>query len=226
MQESTNASLRERMVVQQLVGHGVTDQRVLEAMRRVPRHRFVDANQAAFAYENRPLPIGANQTISQPLMVALMLQSAELTGTENVLEVGAGSGYQAALLSELAARVTSIERIEALANRARAALKSLGYETIEIVHGDGTLGYPPNALYDRILVAAGAPRVPEPLLSQLAPNGRLILPVGDRRNQTLIIMSKDTEGKVSRREEGWCSFVPLVGKAAWPESVSARKPPE
>ena len=226
MEEQPNyANLRDRMVTQQLVGHGITDQRVLAAMRRVPRHRFVDPDQAALAYENHPLPIGADQTISQPLMVAIMLQAAELSGAENVLEVGAGSGYQAALLAELAARVTSIERIEALASRARGTMQSLGYATVEIIWGDGSLGYLPNAPYDRIIVAAGAPRVPEPLLEQLAPGGRLILPVGNRRDQTLILISKDADGNVSRREEGWCSFVPLVGRAAWPGPVSEQTPP-
>jgi protein-L-isoaspartate(D-aspartate) O-methyltransferase len=184
-------TLRERMVTEQLAGHNVTDRRVLDAMLRVPRHRFVPPDQAAYAYDNRPLPLLHDQTISQPLMVAIMLQAAKLKGDERVIEVGTGSGYQAALLAELAGKVTSIERLPDLAHGARNTLQALGYLSVEIVTADGSLGYPPSAPYDRILVAAGAPRIPEPLLEQLAPGGLLIVPVGDAHEQTLLIVFKD-----------------------------------
>jgi protein-L-isoaspartate(D-aspartate) O-methyltransferase len=218
MDDAHYLALRERMVAEQLAGHKVTDRRVLDAMLRVPRHRFVPPDHTAYSYDNRPLPLMHDQTISQPLMVALMLQAAQLKGEERVLEVGAGSGYQAALLAELAGRVTSVERLPDLAQGARNTLEALGYLSIEIVTADGSQGYPPSAPYDRILVAAGAPRIPEPLLEQLAPGGLLIVPVGDVHEQTLLIVFKDAEGRISSREEGWCAFVPLVGAAGWPEA--------
>ena len=217
MNEEQYRILRERMVAEQLAARDITDQRVLDVMRRVPRHRFVPPEQAAHAYDNRPLPLAYGQTISQPLMVALMLQSAQLTGCERVLEVGAGSGYQAALLAELALHVTTVERLPGLADGARAILRELGYLTIEIVLGDGSEGYPASAPYDRIIVAAAAPRIPGQLLEQLAVNGLLVAPVGGMREQSLHIVSKDPAGRVTQRDEGWCAFVPLVGAAAWPE---------
>ncbi len=206
---------RERMVKEQLEGRDIVDPRVLEAMRRVPRHRFVPPDQAVEAYEDRPLPIGLRQTISQPLMVAVLLQSLKLEGTEHVLEVGTGSGYEAALLAELAASVVTIERHAALAESARERLATLGYDRVEVVVGDGSQGYPSRAPYDRILVAAAAPCVPDPLLAQLASNGRMVLPVGERGLQTLTVVTKDADGKASIHEDGECVFVPLLGAHGW-----------
>jgi protein-L-isoaspartate(D-aspartate) O-methyltransferase len=218
MDEERYRALRERMVAEQIEPQGITDARILAAMRRVPRHRFVPADQAPYAYDNRALPLPHGQTISQPLMVAVMLQAAGVRTTDNVLEVGAGSGYQAALLAELAGRVTTLERLPELAESSASTLQALGYESVRVVHVDGSTGYPPLAPYDRILVAAGAPRVPDPLVEQLAPNGRMVLPVGSIREQTLWIVDKGTDGTVSSRSEGWCAFVPLIGTVAWPGS--------
>ena len=217
MDDEKYRAIRDRMVDELSAGAEITDRRVLDAMRRVPRHRFVPPDQTAYAYENHPLPLPHGQTISQPLMVALMLQAAQLTGNENVLEDGAGSGYQAAMLAELAHRVTSIERLPSLAAGAAAALHALGYTSVEVVVADGSLGWLKAAPYDRILVAAAAPKIPAPLLDQLAPNGILVIPVGSVRDQTLLIVVKDAEGAVSSREAGWCAFVPLIGAAGWKE---------
>jgi len=217
MDELNYVALRERMVAEQLAPRGVTDSRVLDAMGRVERHRFVAPEQARFAYEDCPLPLAHGQTISQPLMVGLMLQAAQLRQDHRVLEVGAGSGYQAALLLVLAGHVTSIERLPDLADGARATLASLGYASVHVITGDGSRGYPPHAPYDRILVAAGAPHIPSPLLQQLAPDGLLVLPVGNAREQKLMIIRKDRDGNITRQEEGWCAFVPLVGEEAWSE---------
>ena len=217
MNEEQQRTLRERMVGEQLAPRGVTDPRVLDAMRRVPRHRFVPPDQSAHAYDDRPLPLPLGQSISQPLMVALMLQAAQLAGNEHVLEIGAGSGYQAALLAELAGQVTTVERLPELADGARQVLQALGYSAVEVVTADGSEGYAPFAPYDRIVVAAGAPQVPEPLLRQLAPRGLLIIPVGNALEQNLVVVAKDADGRISRRETGWCAFVPLVGAAAWPD---------
>ncbi len=215
MDDENYRLLRERLVDEQLARDGITDLRVLDAMRRVPRHRFVPPDQAGHAYENHPLDLASGQTISQPLIVALMLQAAKLTGNENVLEVGTGSGYHTALLAELCLRVTSVERLPELASSARETLSALGYTAVDVVLGDGSLGCPHAAPYDRILVAAAAPEVPAPLLHQLAPNGILVIPVGSRREQNLLILSKDAGGRVSLRNDGRCVFVPLIGDEGW-----------
>jgi protein-L-isoaspartate(D-aspartate) O-methyltransferase len=205
---------RLRMVEEQLARRGIADARVLEAMRRVPRHLFVEEALRERAYGDHPLPIAEEQTISQPYIVALMTQLLELTGQEKVLEVGTGSGYQTAVLAELARRVCSIERLPRLAERARALLEQLGYANVWVRVGSGTLGWPDEAPFDRILVTAGGPSVPPPLFQQLAEGGRLVLPIGDPVNQTLTTVEK-IRGEMNTHEHGECKFVKLVGKYAW-----------
>ena len=205
---------RERMVEEHLVARGVTDPGVLAAMRRVPRHRFVQEALRGRAYGDHPLPIGEEQTISQPFIVGLMTSLLELTGREKVLEVGTGSGYQTAVLAQLARRVCSIERLPRLAERARATLEALGYDNVWVRVGNGALGWPDEAPFDRILVAAGGPAVPPPLFQQLVEGGRLVLPIGDAENQTLTVVDND-RGRMRTRAVGDCKFVKLVGKYAW-----------
>ncbi len=205
---------RAQMVAEQLVRRGITDERVLAAMRKVPRHLFVEEALRARAYGDHPLPIGEEQTISQPYIVALMTQLLELHGGEKVLEVGTGSGYQTAVLAELARRVCTIERLPRLAERARALLESLGYANVWVRVGGGTLGWPDEAPFDRILVTAGGPAVPPPLFQQLAEGGRMVLPIGDAENQRLTVVEK-VRGQMRTREAGECKFVKLVGKYAW-----------
>jgi protein-L-isoaspartate(D-aspartate) O-methyltransferase len=209
--EKALETARHNMVRQQLEDHGIHDQRVLAAMRKVPRHRFVPSNHIARAYEDGPLPIAEGQTISQPYIVALMTQTLAPQPHERLLEVGAGSGYQAAILAELSLRVTAIERFESLALKARQRLAKLGYENISLQVGDGTLGYPPDAPYDGILVAAVGPRIPPPLLEQLADGGRLIMPVEHGKIQTLMRIRR--EG-TAYHEEALIEvrFVPLIGQ--------------
>ncbi len=205
---------RERMVEEQLVRRGITDARVLDAMRRVPRHLFVEEALRDRAYGDHPLPIGEQQTISQPYIVALMTSLLALDGQEKVLEVGTGSGYQTAILALLARRICSIERLPSLALRARAVLEGLGYNNVWIRVGNGTLGWPDEAPFDRILVAAGAPSMPPPLFEQLAKSGRMVLPIGDTSNQTLTLV-EHVGGEMRFTPCGDCMFVKLVGKYAW-----------
>jgi protein-L-isoaspartate(D-aspartate) O-methyltransferase len=179
-------------------------------MARVPRHRFVPRQLADRAYEDCPLPIGLEQTISQPLMVALMAQMLRLTGVERVLDVGTGSGYQAAVLAKLAGVVISIERHSELAERARGALNQCGYDGVTVIVGDGAMGYPECAPYDRILVAAAANHIPRKLIDQLTPNGRLVMPVGPPDLQTLTVITTDDRGQAYTHEHGACVFVRLV----------------
>jgi protein-L-isoaspartate(D-aspartate) O-methyltransferase len=202
------------MIADQLVRRGVTDARVLAAMRSVPRHLFVDEALRDRAYGDHPLPIGDGQTISQPFIVGLMSELLALTGAEKVLEVGTGSGYQAAVLAELARRVCSIERLPALAMRARSVLEGLGYMNVWVRVGSGTLGWPDEAPFDRILVTAGAPAVPPPLFEQLAEGGRMVLPVGQVAEQTLTVVEK-VGGEMRATPGAACVFVKLVGKYAW-----------
>jgi protein-L-isoaspartate(D-aspartate) O-methyltransferase len=202
------------MVGEQLARRGIADERVLAAMRRVPRHRFVEEAFRERAYGDHALPIGQEQTISQPYIVALMTALLELTGREKVLEIGTGSGYQTAVLAELSRRVCSIERIPALAARARALLEALGYANVWVRVGNGTLGWPEEAPFDRILVTAGGPRVPPPLFEQLAEGGRMVVPLGDQTAQTLTLV-ESVGGQMRTRPCGDCHFVPLVGKYAW-----------
>lgn len=202
------------MVQTQLADRGIRDARVLEAMRMVPRHLFVPDTLRRFAYQDRPLEIGGGQTISQPYMVGLMTQLLALGPRDNVLEIGTGSGYQAAVLSLLAAHVDSIERMEFLAIAARDRLRSLGYDNITVLVGDGTLGNPAGAPYDAIVVTAGSPRVPAALKEQLAPEGRLICPVGSPDVQRLVRVVRENDS--FREEEGiGCIFVPLIGENGW-----------
>ncbi|HSB79684.1 MAG TPA: protein-L-isoaspartate(D-aspartate) O-methyltransferase [Candidatus Methylomirabilis sp.] len=209
------ALARERMVVEQLERRGIRDPRVLHALRKVPRHRFVDEALVGRAYGDYPLPIGEGQTISQPYMVALMTEALGLVGHERVLEIGTGSGYQTAVLAELCAKVLSIERIKGLADRAVGILDDLGYCNILVKVGDGTLGWRDEAPFDAILVTAGAPVIPDALIGQLDPKGRIVLPVGDANSQVLRKgVRKDTG--MEWTELGDCVFVKLIGQQAWP----------
>ena len=203
-------SSRHLMVTQQLRARDIRDDRVLEAMRAVPRERFVPEPLRARAYEDAALPIGAGQTISQPYMVAAICQALQLHGGEVVLDVGTGSGYQAAVLAELADEVHTIERVPELADGARRALAEAGYDRVHVHVGDGTLGVPDEAPFDAIAVAAAAPAIPESLYEQLAPFGRLVLPVGSRRGQELQLVVRSPEGPATIRSVP-CRFVPLLG---------------
>lgn len=205
---------RERMVDEQLARRGITDARVLEAMRKVPRHLFVEEALRERAYGDHPLPIGEEQTISQPYIVGLMSSLLEVRGEHKVLEVGTGSGYQTAVLAELARRVCSIERLPRLGQRARALIERLGYQNVWVRLGNGTLGWPDEAPFDRILVAAGGPGVPAPLFEQLAESGRMVLPLGDEEAQVLTVVTK-VRGQMVVSRHGDCRFVKLVGKFAW-----------
>ena len=209
------ATARRRMVAAQLVARGVRDPEVLRAMGRVPRHLFVDEALRDRAYGDSALPIGHDQTISQPLMVATMTQALQLEGGEKVLEIGTGSGYQTAVLAEIAERVFSVERIAPLYRRARALLDQLGYHSVVLRHGDGTLGWRDHAPYDAIVVTAGAPHVPLELRDQLATGGRLVIPVGDRYQQNLLRITR-REDEDRREMLGGCVFVNLIGSDAWP----------
>jgi protein-L-isoaspartate(D-aspartate) O-methyltransferase len=205
------AVARARMVEEQLSDRGIRDPRVLDAMGRVPRELFVDAADRDYAYDDAPLSIGHGQTISQPYMVALICEEAAVGPGSRALDVGTGSGYQAAVLAEMGAEVDSIERIPELAEAARRSLEAAGYADRVTVHvGDGTLGVPARAPFDAIVVAAAAPRVPETLYEQLAPHGRLVVPVGGLRGQRLEVVVKTEEGPAVARSVP-CRFVPLVG---------------
>ncbi len=212
--ETQQAERRHVMVEEQLRRRGVLSPQVLKAMDRVPRHEFVGEQQQALAYADQPLQIGENQTISQPYMVAAMTEALELTAGENVLEVGTGSGYQTAVLALLSRWVISIERHEVLAEGARERLNRLGFANITVIHGDGTLGWPEAGPYHAVLVTAGAPHVPAPLVEQLAEGGRLVIPVGGADQQDLLRLRK-TAGRVSTETLNLCRFVPLVGRHGW-----------
>ncbi len=192
----------------------IWDRQVLQAMARVPRELFVEPVDQHLAYANIPLPIAHGQTISQPYIVALMTQALYLQGTEKVLEIGTGSGYQTAILAELARQVVSVERFEYLAERARQRLSLLGYTNVEVHVSNGTLGWPQSAPYRAIIVTAGAPRVPQELLSQLDDGGRLVIPVGSRFDQDLLLVIKRGD-VLEQRNLGPCRFVPLTGQAGW-----------
>ena len=207
---------RQRMVDEQIASRGIKDIRVLNALNKVPRHLFVEEALQGQAYNDYPLPIGEKQTISQPFMVALMTEALELKGEERVLEIGTGSGYQAAILAELAERVYSIERIRSLANRARTLLHELHYYNVEIGVSDGTQGLKEKAPFEAITVTAGAPDVPQPLLDQLTVGGRLVVPVGDAFSQILVRVTRMKRG-FKRQEMGGCHFVRLIGKNGWQE---------
>ena len=210
------AKLRERMVKNQLLSRDIEDPAVVEAMRSVPRHRFVDPDYISSAYNDGPLPIGHGQTISQPYIVALMTQLLELNGSEIVLEVGTGSGYQAAVLGSIARQVHSIERHENLARRAVQLLKELEFNNIEIHVGDGSLGLPDLAPFDAIMVTAAAPKTPQVLLDQLADGGRLVIPVGGRWGQYLERWRREGD-QFKAQNIVPVAFVPLIGQEGWDE---------
>lgn len=209
--------LRDQMVEFQIARRGVTDPRVLAVMRKVPRHLFLPPDARKFAYSDNPIRIGNGQTISQPYIVAFMTELLNVQPEDKVLDVGTGSGYQAAILGELAREVHTIERFPALANEAEKILSDLGYTNIHIHIGDGTKGYPPGAPYDRILVGAAAPEVPNPLKSELTDGGRLVIPVGTRSSQHLEIWDRvGDEFRITNSIP--VVFVPLVGKEGWESS--------
>jgi len=213
-QAETAARQRARMVEAQLRARGIRDERVLAAMAKVPREPFVFSEDAPNAYGDFPLPIGQGQTISQPYIVAAMVEALQPRTEDRVLEVGTGTGYEAAILGELAAEVWTIERHADLAARARAILEELGYTNVHIVHGDGSLGLPELAPFDSILVAAAAPRVPDTLVAQLAEGGRLVIPVGTRLEQQVQLVRK-IGGEITITPQDACRFVPLVGEQGW-----------
>jgi protein-L-isoaspartate(D-aspartate) O-methyltransferase len=209
------AQEREFMVTAQLACRDITDQKVLEVMGRVPREKFVPAELLDEAYADHPLSIGYGQTISQPYMVALMTQSLGLTGQEKVLEVGTGSGYQTAILAEVARVIYTVERVKELTERAKITLSELGYKNIRFLVGDGTLGWKEEAPFDRIMVTAGAPKVPPCLFAQLAEGGKMVVPVGAEFGQDLLIVEK-REGKAKEKIVCRCVFVKLLGEEGWP----------
>jgi protein-L-isoaspartate(D-aspartate) O-methyltransferase len=211
---STYSRARDKMVQEQVIGRGIKDPRVIEAMRKVPREFFVESALASRAYDDGPLPIGDKQTISQPYIVGLMTEALALKGTEKVLEIGTGSGYQTAVLAELAQHVFSLEKIRSLSIRARAILDELRYYNVALHVGDGTLGWSDHAPYDAILVTAGSPGVPKPLVDQLAVAGRLVIPLGDEQSQVLKRIRR-TEAGLEEDDLGECRFVKLWGKYGW-----------
>ncbi len=211
------ADERSRMVEQQIRSRGISNPRVLTAMREIPRHLFIPSPYNISAYEDSPLPIGNGQTISQPYIVALMTDLLDPGPEDHVLEIGAGSGYQAAVLSMLVRRVTTIERIPAVANLARENLEKIGLKNISIVVGDGTQGYPKHAPYDGIMITAATPEIPRPLIEQLAVGGILVAPVGGRDIQELITITRH-ENKMVRSSHGGVRFVPLIGEYGWADT--------
>jgi protein-L-isoaspartate(D-aspartate) O-methyltransferase len=206
--------LRKRMVQEQLIPRGIKNQRVLEAFMKIERHKFIPEDLRSSSYADFPVPIGEGQTISQPYIVALMTDCLGLSGEEKVLEIGTGSGYQTAILAELAKEVYSIERFADLAKKAQGEFKELGYANINIKVGDGTLGWPEKAPFDRIIITAASPRIPLPLIEQLKENGKLILPLGESFSQVLTLVEKKKD-KLDSVQVCGCVFVPLVGKYGW-----------
>jgi protein-L-isoaspartate(D-aspartate) O-methyltransferase len=215
--ENAYESKRLQMVEGQIRDRGVRDRRLLDAFRKVPRHLFLDDALRPQAYEDHPLPIGEKQTISQPYIVALMTEALHLTGYEKVLEIGTGSGYQTAILAELAEQVYSIERIPSLAKRARKILDDLKYSNIIVKIGDGTDGWREYAPYAGIIVTAAAPEAPDPLLQQLETGGRLVIPIGDEYNQELVVYVKEGEDRYREERYGGVRFVKLIGSHGWKE---------
>lgn len=210
-------SKRQLMVETQIIRRGVKDRRVINAMLKVPRHLFVDEALWPEAYEDHPLPIGEKQTISQPFIVALMSELLQFTGKEKVLEIGTGSGYQCAVLAELADQVFTIERIPAIAKRARKIFDQLKYSNVMVHIGDGTLGWKEHGPYDGIIVTAAAPGPPKTLIEQLATGGRLVIPIGDEFTQDLIVFTRAGEDDYSEENYGGCRFVKLIGAQGWRE---------
>ena len=215
--------LRKQMIDYQLAARGLHDQSVLDAVNAVPREEFVPTDLVEFAYSDSPLPIAASQTISQPYIIALMTAALELKPDDRVLEVGAGSGYAAAVLAEIATDVYTIERHKILADTARSRLEQLGYRNIQVLFGDGTLGWPEHAPFDAIVVAAGGPDVPENLKKQLAIGGRLVIPVGSSlHTQKLLRVRRISENEYQEEDLGGVRFVPLIGAAGWEDEAAAK----
>ena len=210
------AGQRRKMVEKQILGRGIKDLSVMEVLSRVPRHLFVNSSLQHRAYGDCPLPIGENQTISQPYIVALMTQVLDLKGEERVLEIGTGSGYQTAILAELASHVFTIERVKPLVKKTKELLEGLKYKNIVFKTFDGTYGWRDQSPFDAILISAATPSIPKSLIEQLADKGRLVAPVGERESQDLIVLNKNGN-KVMERKIGSCKFVPLIGKFAWSE---------
>lgn len=210
-------SKRQQMVDTQLIPRGIHDIRVLNAMRKIPRHLFLDEALWPQAYEDHPLPIGEKQTISQPYMVALMTEALQLKGKEKILEIGTGSGYQTAILAELAEQVYTIERIPVIARRARKTFDELKYTNIVITISDGTRGWQEHAPYDGIIVTAAAPRTPNPLFEQLEIGCKLVIPIGDEHFQDLMLYIKEGEDTHKEENYGGCRFVKLIGEHSWKE---------
>lgn len=206
---------RKRMVQEQIIARGISSPRLIETLAKLPRHLFVQEAMSAQAYSDGPLPIGEKQTISQPYMVALMTELLELTPNDHVLEIGTGSGYQTAVLACLVRKVYTVERIRTLATQARKVLDSLRLINVNIKVGDGTIGWQEEAPFDAILVTAGAPAIPETLAEQLAPGGRLVIPVGSENNQTLLRIRKEADGSLTHETGIACRFVPLIGQKGW-----------
>ena len=210
------AGQRRKMIEEQLLGRGIKDLSVMEVLSRVPRHLFVNSSLRHRAYGDFPLPIGDNQTISQPYIVGLMTEVLKLKENERVLEIGTGSGYQTAILAELASQIFTIERIKPLAKNTKLLLERLGYSNIVFKAFDGTYGWRDQSPFDAILISASTPDVPTALIQQLADKGRLVAPVGRRESQDLVVLQKNGS-RVVRREIGSCKFVPLIGRFAWSE---------
>lgn len=208
------AILRKRMVEEQLIPRGIKNPDVLKAFYKIERHRFIPENLSNSAYADFPLPIGEDQTISQPYIVALMTECLDLGREEKILEIGTGSGYQTAILAELAREIYSVERFETLAKRAQDILSKLEYKNIKIKVGDGSLGWEEAAPFDRIIITAASPKIPIPLIDQLSDNGKLILPLGESFSQVLTLVEKK-EGKLKAIDICGCVFVPLIGKHGW-----------
>jgi protein-L-isoaspartate(D-aspartate) O-methyltransferase len=206
------AAERGSMVDQQLRQRGISDERLLAAMAKVPRHEFVSPQNWAEAYADHPIPIAEQQTTSQPYMIAAMVQAAGIKPEDRVLEIGAGSGYQTAVLAELASQVFAVERYASLTEAARTTLERLGYRNAKVVTGDGSLGFPEAAPYDSIIVSAAAPRIPPALVEQLAVGGRLVVPVGESDQQTVQLVQRNADGSTSVRTLEGCRFVPLIGQ--------------
>lgn len=206
--------LRENMVNSQIKARGINDEKILQSMRKIPRHLFVPEQQRTYSYEDFPLPIGEGQTISQPHIVALMTEMLQLQENNKVLEIGTGSGYQTAILSKIAKEVYTVEKIEHLGLKAEKLFEELGYKNIKVKIGDGTEGWNEYAPYDGIIVTAGSPQIPKPLIEQLSENGRIVIPIGDAFSQDLIVAQK-IKGKLIKKIVCGCVFVPLIGRHGW-----------
>lgn len=222
MRENDFSEMRRNMVASQLSGRDIRDKTVLDAFEKVPRHEFIDAKFYKDAYSDFPLPIENEQTVSQPYIVALMVQLLDIKKSDKALEIGTGSGYETAILAELAGEVFSVERLKDLTEKAKLALKKTGYKNITLKTGDGMLGWEEFAPFDKIIVSAGAETMPGPLTRQLKSPGKLVLPVGPRIRQKILLVEKTGKGEILEKEICDCMFVPLIGRYGWKDS-NARK---